>query len=169
MVSVMQLGPLGLNALISGGTEAVRAAGSVLGGFGAQLQAALGPRTPSGAATGEGDANESAAAVRALSARIRGVLADEGVTLTEPVTIGLDAFDRPRVVGDHPDRARIEAVLATRPELGDLFRALAGRLHDEQSTGGPTGETPVAYESDGGPTFDLVVEPLARPRFDPPA
>lgn len=152
----MQLGPIGLNAIVSTGSRALRAAGRIAGDFGSRLRQTLQNGTGAAPAT-----DAASGSVRALTARIRGVLASEGVRPNGPVTIGRDDFGRLHVVGDHPDGDRINEALAAHPELGDVFGEVAQLVFQAQSSGQPTRGLPAAYERDGQVSLDLTVEPVS--------
>jgi hypothetical protein len=157
---------LTIGAVAGAGTSVARAATTIAGGFGNRLRTALGG-TEASAATERPDeptiGDRAASAVRELQAAIRGLLAREGIELDQPLVVTQDQFDRVRVVGNHPQKQAIEALLGVEPELGDALRRLAESLLDAQSAGHATPRSPTAYERDGKATLELVVPPRTVP------
>jgi hypothetical protein len=61
-----------------------------------------------------------------LAANIQKALTSAGVELTDPITLRISSTDgHLEVVGDHPQKALIEAALADEPDLADKFTEVA--------------------------------------------
>lgn len=54
-----------------------------------------------------------------------GVASAEGIDFSEKLTMRLDENEQLAVLGEHPDKERIEALLAERPELSAAFKEIS--------------------------------------------
>lgn len=55
------------------------------------------------------------------------VLSEENIDLNEKMTLRLDAADTLTVAGDHPDKERVESILANNPALSTAFGEIASQ------------------------------------------
>ncbi len=61
--------------------------------------------------------------VETLHTRLSGA----GVSLDDKITLRLGSDDALQLVGNHPDRARIEEVISSSPDLKEAFQEIAGQ------------------------------------------
>ena len=87
-----------------------------------------------------------------LQTHLKKVLADAGVTTPPPVQLAVDPSGDVRLLGDHPDREKIEAVLAEQPALIEQLQAAAGAYRTlREAELGPAAADPLF-----GPTFSAT-------------
>lgn len=60
----------------------------------------------------------------ALGSKITGLLANSGVDTSQPIDLTLDYQGQIRVANDHPDKEKIEKILAENPEVRNKFAQL---------------------------------------------
>ncbi|MBW3542054.1 MAG: hypothetical protein KY476_17430 [Planctomycetes bacterium] len=96
---------------------------------------------------------------------LRRVLELEGIATDPPVRVELDEFGQLRTVGEHPDKADIDAILALRPELAARFRVLAatGRLARlESGSAASTADSAAFAGAADSPALEVTLSATGR-------
>ena len=93
----------------------------------------------------ESQQEQTEEAIRALAAKLKQVLAENGIDVSGGIALQLDALGTIRAEDNHPNAAEIETLLAREIDLTNQFREVAARtefmqrLKNARTTPPPTG------------------------------